>query len=57
MKCFGSLVILFLLFATPGAAQQKKTLTPDDYGKWQTLSFADMSPNGEWIAYLVASQE
>lgn len=56
MKFVGPLIILFLLFGTPLTAQ-KKYLTPDDYGKWQTLSFADISANGEWIAYIVASQE
>lgn len=57
MKFFGSLVALLLLLAVSGSAQQKKNLTPDDYGKWQTLSYSDISPNGEWIAYLVTSQE
>jgi dipeptidyl aminopeptidase/acylaminoacyl peptidase len=57
MKFFGSLVALLLLLAVSGSAQQKKNLTPDDYGKWQTLSYSDISANGEWIAYLVTSQE
>jgi dipeptidyl aminopeptidase/acylaminoacyl peptidase len=57
MKFLGSLVTLLLLLAVSGSAQQKKNLTPDDYGKWQTLSYSDISPNGEWIAYLVISQE
>jgi hypothetical protein len=56
MKLVGSLLALFLFLATTTTAQ-KKQLTPDDYGKWQTLSLADISPNGEWIAYIVASQE
>ncbi len=55
MKLLVSLT-LFLLLATIAPAQ-KKNLTPDDYGKWQTLSFADVSANGEWVAYIVASRE
>lgn len=57
MKFFGFLATLLLLLVISGSAQQKKNLTPDDYGKWQTLSYSDISPNGEWIAYLVTSQE
>ncbi|AXY77389.1 S9 family peptidase [Paraflavitalea soli] len=55
MKSLVSLT-LFLLLAVIAPAQ-KKNLTPDDYGKWQTLSYADVSANGEWVAYIVASQE
>ncbi|WP_315820400.1 hypothetical protein [Paraflavitalea speifideaquila] len=56
MKFFVSLIALLLLLATTVPAQ-KKNLTPDDYGKWQSLAAADVSPNGEWVAYIVASQE
>ena len=38
-------------------AQQKKHLHPEDYKKWQSLAYADLSPNGEWIAYQVTVQE
>ena len=38
-------------------AQKKKHLTPDDYGKWQSLGTIDLSPNGEWVAYQVTVQE
>ena len=47
---------LFLLAATLGAlapdafAQQKPTLTPDDYGQWETLGPATLSPDGRWLA-------
>ncbi|HEX8331188.1 MAG TPA: hypothetical protein VF622_01130, partial [Segetibacter sp.] len=46
-----------LLFTSTTYAQQKKNLTPDDYGKWQSLGATDLSPNGEWIAYSVTVQE
>ena len=38
-------------------AAQKKYLTPDDYGKWQTIGATSFSPNGEWILYQVNVQE
>lgn len=56
MKFLPFLTILLLL-SFSGWAQQKKTLTPDDYGKWQSLANTDLSPNGEWVAWLVTSQE
>ncbi|WP_276485368.1 alpha/beta hydrolase family protein [Paraflavitalea pollutisoli] len=56
MKFHVSLLTLSLFLTTVGMAQ-KKNLTPEDYGKWQSLSFTDLSPNGEWAAYIVASQE
>lgn len=46
-----------LLYVTIATAQQKKYLTQDDYGKWQTLASTDLSPNGEWIAYQITVQE
>jgi dipeptidyl aminopeptidase/acylaminoacyl peptidase len=46
-----------LLCTTVTYAQQKKNLTPDDYGKWQSLGSTDLSPNGEWIAYAISVQE
>jgi dipeptidyl aminopeptidase/acylaminoacyl peptidase len=46
-----------LLVTTATYGQQKKNLTEDDYGKWQSLGLTDMSPNGEWVAYAVTVQE
>jgi dipeptidyl aminopeptidase/acylaminoacyl peptidase len=43
-------LFLALLLAVPAAAQDKPTLTPDDYGKWESFGFADLSPDGEWLA-------
>ena len=50
-------LLLSVLFLTTLQAQQKKQLTVDDYGKWQSLGATDISPNGEWIAYQVIVQE
>lgn len=51
--------LLLLVGALAGntVAQQKKTLTSDDYGKWQSMGASDLSPNGEWVAYQVLVQE
>jgi dipeptidyl aminopeptidase/acylaminoacyl peptidase len=38
-------------------AQDKQNLTPEDYGKWQSLGAIDLSPNGDWVAYQVTVQE
>ena len=53
-----SLYLLVCLFFIPVTnAQQKKWLSPDDYGKWQNIGASDLSPNGEWVAYQVTVQE
>lgn len=39
------------------AAQQKKDLSPDDYGKWQSIAGSALSPDGNWVAYEVRVQE
>src|SRR5687768_16138041 len=51
------LLLLCIFYFTPFTQSQKKYLTPDDYGKWQTIGASDISPNGEWIAYQVTVQE
>ena len=50
------LSISVILFSTINA-QQKKNLSPDEYGKWQSLGAIDLSPNGEWVAYQITVQE
>ena len=51
------ILLCALFFSTSIQAQNKKDLTPDDYGKWQSLGATDLSPNGEWVAYQVTVQE
>ncbi len=46
-----------LLFAISLNAQTKKNLTPEDYGKWQSIGVTDLSPNGEWLTYQILVQE
>ncbi len=38
------------LLTSDAVAQQKPTLTPDDYGQWETLGQATLSPDGLWLA-------
>lgn len=35
----------------PPAAQQRPTLTPADYGKFESLVATALSPDGRWLAY------
>ena len=35
------------------SAQQKPTLTPADYGRWESLGAATLSPDGGWLSYAV----
>ncbi len=44
-------VAAFALVAVrTGGAQRKPTLTPADYGRWETLGRARLSPDGGWLA-------
>lgn len=45
------LLIAFTLSVTSAAAQQK--LDPEDYGQWQNITTAKISPNGNWFAYRI----
>ncbi|MBE7173670.1 MAG: S9 family peptidase [Williamsia sp.] len=47
--------ILLLVSVVKG--QQKKYLTQEDYGKWQSIGAADLSPDGNWLAYQITVQE
>lgn len=41
-----------LVAAAPSAAQQKRPLTLDDYGSWNRIQEARLSPNGRWMAWV-----
>jgi dipeptidyl aminopeptidase/acylaminoacyl peptidase len=52
-------LVTILMYAAPAPlavlhAQQKPTLTPADYRKWESLSATELSPDGRWIAYVVS---
>src|ERR1041385_6348611 len=42
-----------IAIAVPAFAQNKPTVTPKDYGKWEILGQSRLSPRGDWIAYAV----
>jgi len=35
------------------AAQARPTVRPADYAKWESLGAGTLSPNGQWLAYIV----
>jgi len=35
------------------SAQAKQPVTPKDYGKWESVGAATLSPNGQWLAYAI----
>ena len=47
------LAFLLLLLSCPvmGQAQQKKSLTENDYGRWGTLEVKSISEEGKWASY------
>jgi len=50
------LTITAFLFGQ-SSAQNKKNLTQEDYGKWQSIGASELSPNGAWVAYQIVVQE
>lgn len=41
---------LVTLAPVSAAAQAKPTLTPEDYGKWESLGAFELDPTGSWLA-------
>ncbi len=44
-------LLLLAAFGHLATAQSKATLTPADYGKWETLGQSTLSADGKWLAY------
>ncbi len=49
--------LFFLLIGGTTILAQKKNLTAEDYGKWQSIGAGELSPNGAWVAYQIIVQE
>ena len=47
------LIAATLTLPTPASPQDRPLVTPDDYGRWEDLGGAELSPFGDWIAYVV----
>ena len=46
-------VAALLALPSPASSQDLPLVTPDDYGRWENLGGAALSPGGDWIAYTV----
>ena len=42
-----------LVLSSSASAQDRPVVAPDDYGRWENLGVAVLSPFGDWIAYTV----
>jgi hypothetical protein len=47
-------LVLSVVASTPAFGQQKPTLQPEDYGRFETAGFAQLSANGQWLAVPVS---
>ncbi len=48
------LIAAVLASPSPASSQDRPRVTPDDYGRWENLGAATLSPDGTWIAYTVS---
>ncbi|WP_445384739.1 prolyl oligopeptidase family serine peptidase [Robiginitalea sp. IMCC44478] len=48
-----SFYLLFINLSYELSAQHNKKITPDDYGKWETLKHHEVAKNGHWLTYRV----
>jgi dipeptidyl aminopeptidase/acylaminoacyl peptidase len=46
-----SSLVIVAFFLPICASAQKPVVTPADYGKWESIGAATLSPNGQWLAY------
>ena len=49
-KWFGVTVVALALAVQPLNAQERPTLTVDDYDQWERLGGTELSPDGAWMA-------
>lgn len=46
--------VLMLAGPLQQPAQAQKKLEPEDYGQWQSVGSAELSPEGDWFAYTIS---
>lgn len=51
---FLSLTAILILFSISLLIAQKQKLNPEDYGQWQRITTAELSPEGNWFAYNIS---
>lgn len=49
-----ALAVLVAAIPTGVTAQDRPTLEPDDYGQWESLGRAELSPDGRWLAVSIS---
>ena len=54
---FLNIILLFFSISILFAQSEKKTITPDDYDQWQSISSTIISDDGKWIAYELSKVE
>ncbi len=53
----GLIVLVCILLAIPGQAQERKRLSHDDYAAWNTINRSQLASGGDWVVYEVNPQE
>ncbi len=56
-KLSGAMLVLLALTIQGVSAQQKRSLTHDDYDGWESLSSDRITKNGKWVGYMISPQE
>lgn len=56
-KRFAVLLILLLLGSQTLFAQQKRSLTHEDYDAWERLASEKITKNGQWVGFQVSPQD
>ncbi len=46
--------LALLALPSPTSAQDRPLVTPGDYGRWESLGFPTLAPDGSWLAYTVS---
>ena len=54
LLALAAILLPALALPATASAQDLPLVTPDDYGRWERLGAATLSPRGTWIAYTVS---
>lgn len=56
-KISGALLACLFLAVGSLSAQQKRSLTHDDYDGWESLGSSQITKDGKWVGYMISPQE